>query len=65
MSYTESTMLTLGTEAPPFQLQDTISGNTLSLEDLKLTLALSGRFNIFLNFNKEKKNQSIHSLYVF
>jgi len=39
MSYTESTMLTLGTEAPPFHLQDTISGNTLSLEDLKSSTA--------------------------
>ncbi len=35
MSYTESTMLTLGTEAPPFQLTDTLSGNKFSLEELK------------------------------
>ncbi len=35
MSFTESTMLKLGTEAPAFNLPDTISGKTLSLNDLK------------------------------
>lgn len=39
MSYTESTMLNLGTEAPPFRLTDTVSGNTLSLEELKSSTA--------------------------
>ena len=35
MALTESTMLPLGTEAPKFFLQDTVSGNYMSLEDLK------------------------------
>jgi len=35
MSYTESTMLALGTRAPEFELPDTVSGRTLSLEQLK------------------------------
>ena len=35
MSYTESTMLALGTEAPGFELPDTVSGRKLSLEELK------------------------------
>jgi thiol-disulfide isomerase/thioredoxin len=35
MSYTESTMLTLGTKAPPFHLMDTKSGKKISLEELK------------------------------
>jgi thiol-disulfide isomerase/thioredoxin len=39
MSYTESTMLTLGIEAPPFQLTDTLSGEKFSLEELKSTKA--------------------------
>jgi len=39
MSYTESTMLTLGTEAPPFQLTDTVSGITRALEELKSSTA--------------------------
>jgi len=39
MSYTESTMLTLGTEAPPFQLTDTVSGITRALEELKYSTA--------------------------
>jgi len=39
MSYTESTMLTLGTEAPPFNLTDTVSGRNLSLKELKSSKA--------------------------
>ncbi len=35
MAATHSTMLPLGTQAPDFKLPDTISGNTLSLQDLK------------------------------
>ena len=35
MTLTKSTMLTLGTKAPHFFLQDTVSGNYLSLDDLK------------------------------
>lgn len=35
MAYTESTMLPLGTKAPGFSLPDTVSGNTVSLEDVK------------------------------
>jgi len=34
MALTESTMLPLGTEAPNFSLQDTVSGRYLSLDDL-------------------------------
>jgi peroxiredoxin len=34
MSYTESNMLPLGSEAPPFYLRDTISGEMVRLEDL-------------------------------
>lgn len=35
MSFTISKMLPLGTEAPAFTLPDTVSGNNLSLDDLK------------------------------
>ena len=35
MALTESKMLPLGTQAPKFFLQDTVSGNYLSLDDLK------------------------------
>ena len=35
MAFTESTMLPLGTQAPQFKLPDTVSGKTLSLNDLK------------------------------
>lgn len=35
MARTPSNMLPLGTQAPDFNLLDTVSGNTLSLEDLK------------------------------
>jgi thiol-disulfide isomerase/thioredoxin len=35
MSYIESYMLPLGTLAPSFELPDTVSGNVLSLEQLK------------------------------
>ena len=35
MSFTESTMLPLGTKAPHFKLLDTVSGQTLSLDDMK------------------------------
>ena len=35
MALAESTMLPLGTEAPHFLLKDTVSGNYLSLDDLK------------------------------
>lgn len=34
MSFTESTMLPLGSEAPPFALPDTIFGNTIRLQDI-------------------------------
>lgn len=35
MALTESSMLPLGTKAPNFHLQDTVSGNYYSLDDLK------------------------------
>jgi len=35
MALTESNMLALGTEAPNFHLQDTVSGNYYSLDDLR------------------------------
>ncbi len=35
MALTESNMMALGTPAPAFSLPDTVSGNVLSLEDLK------------------------------
>jgi len=35
MAYTESNMLPLGSEAPPFYLPDTVSGRMLSLDELK------------------------------
>jgi peroxiredoxin len=35
MALTESTMLPLGTQAPDFRLQDTVSGEDLALEDLR------------------------------
>ena len=35
MALTESTMLPLGTKAPNFHLQDTVSGNYYSLDDLR------------------------------
>jgi len=35
MALTESNMLPLGTAAPSFALPDTVSGNTVSLEDVK------------------------------
>ncbi len=34
MALTESTMLELGTEAPPFSLEDVVSGKTISLDDV-------------------------------
>ncbi len=34
MSYTESNMLPLGSEAPPFALPDTVSEKTIRLEDI-------------------------------
>jgi thiol-disulfide isomerase/thioredoxin len=34
MSFTESTMLPLGSEAPPFSLPDTVSGKTISLKEI-------------------------------
>lgn len=34
MSYTESNMLPLGSEAPPFALPDTVSGNMIKLKDI-------------------------------
>ncbi len=34
MSFTESNMLPLGSEAPPFSLPDTVSGSTIRLEDI-------------------------------
>ena len=39
MALTESNMLPLGTKAPNFHLQDTISGNYYSLDDLKSSKA--------------------------
>ena len=39
MALTESTMLPLGTKAPNFHLQDTVSGNYYSLDDLRSTKA--------------------------
>ena len=35
MAFTESNMLPLGTKAPYFSLPDTVSGQTLSLDDVK------------------------------
>lgn len=35
MAYTESTMLDLGTKAPPFELPDTVSGNMVSLDNIR------------------------------
>ena len=35
MALTESKMLALGTQAPEFSLPDTVSGNTISLADIK------------------------------
>ncbi len=40
MSRTESNMLPLGTQAPRFTLSDTISGDTISLEDLAVDKGL-------------------------
>lgn len=34
MSFTESTMLPLGSDAPPFALPDVVSGNTIRLEEI-------------------------------
>ncbi len=34
MSFTESNMLPLGSEAPPFALPDTVSGKTIRIEDI-------------------------------
>ncbi len=34
MSYVESNMLPLGSEAPPFVLPDTVSGDTIRLQDI-------------------------------
>ena len=34
MAYTESNMLPLGSEAPPFALPDTVSGKTIKLKDI-------------------------------
>ncbi|MEO5905405.1 MAG: thioredoxin family protein [Saprospiraceae bacterium] len=39
MAYTESTMLPLGSEAPPFSLPDTVSGKTVRLEDIQSDVA--------------------------
>lgn len=39
MALTESSMMALGTKAPIFSLLDTISGKTISLEDLKSDIA--------------------------
>ena len=39
MSFTQSNMLDLGTKAPDFNLPDTVSGNTLSLADVRGTKA--------------------------
>lgn len=39
MSLTASTMLPLGTKAPDFSLPDTVSGATLSLQELKSPIA--------------------------
>lgn len=35
MAFVESNMLELGTKAPAFELPDTVSGNTLRLEDIQ------------------------------
>lgn len=35
MAFTESTMLSLGTKAPNFKLPDTISGQNVSLQDIR------------------------------
>lgn len=35
MAYTESNMLPLGTKAPPFHLPDTVTGNWISLENIR------------------------------
>lgn len=43
MSYTESTMLPLGTRAPEFYLPDVISGKSFSLDELK-----SGRATLIM-----------------
>jgi len=40
MALTESTMLSLGTEAPPFALLDTVSGQTITLETFRDKKAL-------------------------
>jgi peroxiredoxin len=40
MARTESTMLALGTTAPPFHLPDVVSGRTISLDDFKHQHAL-------------------------
>jgi len=34
MAFTESNMLPLGSEAPPFSLPDTVSGKTIKLQDI-------------------------------
>ncbi len=39
MALTESTMLALGTKAPDFNLPDTVSGNMISLDEIKSDLA--------------------------
>lgn len=39
MAYTESNMLPIGTAAPDFKLLDTVSGKTLSLQDITGTAA--------------------------
>ena len=39
MAFTESNMLPLGTKAPAFSLPDTVSGQVLSLNDLKSDVA--------------------------
>lgn len=39
MAYTESNMLPLGTPAPDFSLPDTVSGRTISLQDIASTKA--------------------------
>ena len=39
MALTESTMLALGTKAPDFNLPDSVSGNMISLNDIKSDLA--------------------------
>ena len=35
MAFTESNMLELGTQAPTFELPDTVSGETMRLEDIQ------------------------------